>query len=129
MSYTCKQNIKEIKNGCNCRNQKFCLLGRKCLLPNTAEMSIHWKHLLWTSRKIHQIISSTTLPNSLSFKITQTAQNYRKNTGKLNAHNIIWLLRKHYSSLHKNLEINSYKGNNLLNKRPELISYVLSAGT
>ena len=120
MTYTCKQSIKavtnnnnmnifhqnnEFKNGCNCRNEKYCLLGRKCLSPIIVKMSMHWKCLLWISRKIHQKISSTTLPNYFSIKITRTTQNCQKNTGKLYAHNIIWVQGKHYSCLNKNLEI------------------------
>ena len=123
----------EIKDESNCRNKKYCLLGGKCLSLNTAYL-----------RKITPIqpnfgVAEKSLkdftPNSLLLKITQMTKSFRNNTGKIKGKTFIpkvtWSIvrecppcnlseRKCQSSLNEIVEINSYKGKNLLNKRQEL---------
>ena len=88
-------------------------------------------------QKSHSKIDSTTTPNPLHMKIMQMTQNCLREYWDIKRNNFIpkvtWSIvrecppyslrkRKCYLCLNGKLEINSYKGNNLLNKRSELIN-------
>ena len=98
------QNIKEIinnqniniphknngiKDGCNCRNKKYCPLGGKRLSPNmvylgkAASTQPNYNDKVYFGYAEKQFKDYKTTPNSLPMKITQMSQNRQKNTGKL----------------------------------------------
>ena len=140
VSYSSLQNIKgiinnhnmnilhqnnEIKVECNYRNKKYCPLGGKCLSQNivyqgkinssqpsynekvyfgVAEMSFtELSKEYWDIKRNNFIIKVT-------WSIVRECPPYSLSK------------RKCYLCLNEKLEINSYKGNNLLNKRSELIN-------
>ena len=78
----------EIKDECNCRNKKYCLLSGKCLSPNrnyqgkiTSIQLYNGKVYFGVAEKSFK--DSTTTPTLLTMEIRQLTQNCRKNTGKL----------------------------------------------
>ena len=81
--------IKEIKGGCNCRNEKYCSLNGRCLSPNIVyEWKITSSQPSFTE-KVYFVVAeksfkdSPTTPNPSFTKIMQTTQNCWKNIAKL----------------------------------------------
>ena len=137
-------NTAEIEEGCNCRNRNICPLDEKCLTPNiiyeaqiisnqtnykqkvyigTAET--HFKHTFRNDTKSFNLVhygNDTELSKEYwaikrnHFTPIVTWRIIRKcspfNTTK----------RKCYLRLNEKLEIASHKGDNLLNKRSELVN-------
>ena len=126
----------EIKDECNCRNKKYCPLDWKCLSPTAVYegkitlTQLQWQSLLSSCRKVVQ------RPNPLPMKITRMTE-FSKEYWEVKRSKFIpkvtWSTvrecppynlskKKNYFCLNEKLEINSYNGNNLLNKRSELIN-------
>ena len=79
----------EIKDECNCRNEKYCPLGGKWLLPNIVYQGKitsnqpNYNDKVYFRAKEKSFKDSTTTPNPLPIKITQMTHNIRKDTGRL----------------------------------------------
>ena len=139
---------KGIKDKCNCRNKNYCLLCGKCLSPNIVYQKKHLHSNPTTLTKFTlelQKSHSKILQPHLPLPTTQsfTHEDYANDTElskeywDIKRSNFIPKLtcnivrecpphclskRKCYLRLNEKLEINSCKGNNLLNKRSELIN-------
>ena len=131
VSYSCMQNMKsvinyhnmnflnntaEIEEGCNCRNRNNCPLDRKCLTPNIiyeAQIMSNQHNKTAFSTKLSKeywAIKRNHFTPIITWRIIRKCATF--NTTK----------RKCYLCLNEKLEIASYKGDNLLNRRSELIS-------
>ena len=129
-------NTAETEESCNCRNKNNCPLDGKCLTPNIIYEAQITSNQLNYKQKVyigtaetdfkHRFNKHTKSFNFENYKNdTELSKEYwtikRKHfTPKVTAFNKT--KRKCYLCLNEKLEIASYKGDNLLNKRSELIS-------
>ena len=109
------QNNK-IKDECNCRNKKYCSLGGKCLSSNIVYQGKVTSTQPNDNGKVYfgvgeywEIKRNNFIPK-LTWTIVRECQLYSLSK------------RKCYFCQNEKLEINPHKGNNLLNKRSELIN-------
>ena len=132
----------EIKDECNCGNKKYCPLGGKCLSPNivyqgkitstqpdyndkvyfgVAEKSFRDRFYNHTKSFTHEeYVNDTELSKEYweikrNNFITKVTRSVVRECPPCNLSK-----RKCYLCLNEKLQINSYKGNNLVNKRSEL---------
>ena len=129
-------NTAETEESCNCRNKNNCPLDGKCLTPNIIYEAQITSNQLNYKQKVyigtaetdfkHRFNNHTKSFNFENYKNdTELSKEYwtikRKHfTPKFTAFNKT--KRKCYLCLNEKLEIASYKGDNLLNKRSQLIS-------
>ena len=129
----------EIKDECNCRNKSYCPLGGKCLSPN-----IVYQGKINSSQPNYNGVAEKSFIDRFYTQIKSfTHEDYVNDTElskeywDIKRNNFIpkvtWSIvrecppyslskRKCYLCLNETIEINSYNGNNLLNKRSELIN-------
>ena len=134
----------EIKNECNCRNKKYCPLGGKCFSPNI----VYQEKINSSQHDYNGKIYCGAAENSFKVRFYNhtksfTREDYANDRGLSKEYwdnkrktfilKVTWSIvreflpyslskRKCYLCLNKKLEIYSYKGNNLLNKRSKLIN-------
>ena len=128
---------------CNCRNKNNCLLYGKCLTPNIYEAQITWNQLNF-KQKIYIAAAETDLKHRFNNHTKSfNLEHYENETGLSTKYwttkpnhftpKATWRIirkrapinttkRKYYLCLNQKLEIPSYKGDNLLNKRSEIIN-------
>ena len=134
----------EIKDECNCRNKKDCPLGGKCLSPNIVYHGKTNSSQPNYNEKVDFGVAEKSFKDRFyNHAKSFTHEDYANDTElskeywDIKRNNFIpkvtWSIvrecppyslskRKCYLCLNEKLEINSYKGNNLLNKRSELIN-------
>ena len=137
-------NTAEIEEGCNCRNRNNCSLDGKCLTPNIiyeAQIMLNQPNY---KQKVYIGTAETDFKqrfnnHTKSFNLehyendTELSQEYWAMKCNHFTPIVTWRIirkcasfnttkRKCYLCLHEKLEIASYKGDNLLNKRSELIN-------
>ena len=134
----------EIKDECNCRNKKYCPLGGKCLSPNIVyQGKINSSQPSYNEKVYFGVAEKSFKDRFYNHTKSFTHEDYANDTElskeylDIKRNNFIpevtWSIvrecppyslskRKCYLCLNEKLEINSYKGNNLLNKRLELIN-------
>ena len=150
ISYSCMPNVKSIINKhnnsertCNCINSKKCLLQQKCLTNNIMYKATITSNQDNCHHKIYYGITETKFKqryaNHIKFFRHEKHQSDNELSNELwsikNKYtpNIVWeILRKHQTHnpntkrcslcLNEKLEIATYKGRNLLNKRSEIIN-------
>ena len=134
----------EIKDEYNCRNKKSCPLGGKCLSPNIVyQGKINSSQPNYNEKVDFGVAEKSFKDRFYNQAKSFTHEDYANDTElskeywDIKRNNFIpkvtWSIvrecppyslskRKCYLCLNEKLEINSYKGNNLLNKRSELIN-------
>ena len=134
----------EIKNECNYRNKKYCPLGGKCLSPNIVYQGKINSSPSNYNDKVYLVVPEKSFKerfynDTKSFthedyaNDTELSKEYWEIKRNYFIPKVTWSIvkecppyslsrRKCYLCLNEKLEINSYKGNNLLNKRSELIN-------
>ena len=134
----------ETKDECNCRNKKYCPLGGKCLSPNIVyQGKINPSQPSYNEKVYFGVAEKSFKDRFYNHTKSFTHEDYTNDTElskeywDIKRNNFIpkvtWIIvrecppyslskRKCYLCLNEKLEINSYKGNNLLNKRSELIN-------
>ena len=113
------------------------MLVPKCSLQgknNFNPTQLQRQSLLWSCRKVVQRFVQRFYNHTKSFthtgKLKRTILFQKQLLGILREHPPYNLSkRKCYLSLNEKLEINSYKGNNVLNKSSELVKYRLKVQT
>ena len=136
-------NTTETEENCNCRNKKNCPLDGKCLTANIYEALIMSNQLNY-KQKIYIGTGETDFKHRFSNHTKLFNLEHYENDTELSKeywtikHNhftpkVTWRIirkckpfnttkRKCYLCLNEKLGITSYKGDNLLNKRSELIN-------
>ena len=134
----------EIRSNCNCRNKNDCPLGGNCLVENIVYEGKITSNQPNYKEKIYFGIAETSFKQrfnnhtkSFNNQIYESNTELSKEYWKIKNNNfnpkIKWRIvrkcppynlskRKCYLCLNEKLEIASYKGNNLLNKRSELVN-------
>ena len=134
----------EIKDECNCRIKKYCPLGGKCLSPNIVyQGQINSSQPSYNEKVYFGVAEKSFKDRFYNHTKYFTHEDYANDTElskeywDIKRNNFIpkvtWSIvrecppyslskRKCYLCLNEKLEINLYKGNNLLNKRSELIN-------
>ena len=111
----------EIKDECNCRNKKYFPLGGKCLSPNIVYQGKINSSQPNYNEKVYFGVAEKSFKDDTELSIEYW---YIKRNKRIVRECPPYSLskRKCYLCLNEKLEINSYKGNNLLNTRSELIN-------
>ena len=130
----------EIKDKYSCKNKKYCPLGGKCFLPNIVyQGKINSSQPNYNENVYFGVAGKSFDNHTKSFtnedyaNDTQLPKEYCDFKRNNFIPKVTWSIvrecpqyslskRKCYLCLNKKLEINSYKGNNLLKKRSELIN-------
>ena len=73
-----------MKDDCNCKNKKYCPLGRKCLSTNIAYLGKTTSIKPSYNDKVYFRVAEKSLKilKSQQIQITQMPQTFQKNTGK-----------------------------------------------
>ena len=135
-------NTDEIEEGCNCRNKNNCPLDGKCLAPNIYEAQIMSKQPNYKQKVYIGTAETDSKHRFNNHTKSFNLEHYENNTElskeywaiKRNHFTpiVTWRIirkctpfnttkRKCYLCLNEKLEIASCKGDNLLNRRSELI--------
>ena len=74
-----------MKDDCNCKNKKYCPLGRKCLSTNIAYLGKTTSIKPSYNDKVYFRVAEKSLKilKSQQIQITQMPQTFQKNIGKL----------------------------------------------
>ena len=137
-------NTAEIEESCNCRNKNNCSLDGKCWTPDIIYKAQITSNKLKYKQKIYIGIGETDFKYSFSnhtksFKLahyendTELSKKYWTIKQNPFTPKVTWRIirkcepfnttkRKCHLCLNEKLEIASYKGDNLLNKRTKLIN-------
>ena len=137
-------NTTEIEGSCNCRNKNNCPLDGKCLTPNIIYEAQITSNQLKYKQKIYIETTETDFKHRFNNHTKSFSLEHYENDTELSKEywtikrnhftpKATWRIitkcatfsttkRKYYLCLNENLEIASYKGDNLLNKRSDLIN-------
>ena len=137
-------NTAEIEEGCNCRNRNNCPLDGKCLTPNIIYEAQIMSNQPNFKQKVYIGTAETDFKQSFNNHTKSFNLEHYENDTELSKEYwaikrnhftpiVTWRIirkcatfnttkRKCYLCLNEKLEIASYKGDNLLNKRSELIN-------
>ena len=142
------QNNK-IKDECNCKKKKYCPLVRKCLLANTVyqgkitSIQPNYKDKIYfevAEKSFKDLNHTKSFTHEDWANDTEVSKEYWKIKRNKFIPKVTWSIlrecppyslgkRKSSWRLNEKLEINLYKGNNLLNKRSELIKCKIKVQT